>query len=58
MTLIGQDRKRRWRGGGQVAARQDKIDALNRFIIDYEMDFDAVQRYRRLIAETIVSLRR
>jgi outer membrane protein assembly factor BamB len=39
-----------------IAARQDAVDALSRCIIDYEMDFAAVQRYRRLLAEAIVEL--
>ena len=39
-----------------IAARQDAVDALSRCIIDCEMDFAAVQRYQRLLAEAIVEL--
>lgn len=39
-----------------IAAAQDAVDDLTRPIADYEMDFAAVQRYRRLLAEAIRDL--
>lgn len=50
-------RKLRQEALDAIAARQDAVDAITRWLIDHEMDFEAVQRYRRMIAEAIVALR-
>jgi len=50
-------RKLRQEALDAIAARQDRVDAFTRFITDYDMDFESVQRYRRQIAEAIISLR-